>query len=319
VGVVYKRKVRFCTTCHRRLDTTAARLACGTAGHVVEIREQRVWWIRYAVNGRCHTESSFSQDRQVAENLLQARERGSAVVEPTPAAAPSAPPLVTGGLLFDESADDLILDYMMNRKRSLGTLKGRINLHLRPVFGGLRQGIIDARRLTNVRDDAWLALLSLPPRATANVEGLRRVLHAVRTECLAADEAVLVTAATDPVATAWQKIVGIGPVLALTIRAEVGDIRRFPTAAHLASYAGLVPRVEASAGRVYHGSITRRGSPWLRWALVEVAMHAHRRQDRTGRWVRRLAVRKGALTARVAAARRICVDVFERWPAGAHV
>src|SRR5215467_12085044 len=41
----------------------------------------------------------------------------------------------------------------------------------------LRQGIVDARRLTNVRDDAWLALLTLPPRATANVEGLRRVLH----------------------------------------------------------------------------------------------------------------------------------------------
>jgi transposase len=48
-----------------------------------------------------------------------------------------------------------------------------------------------------------------------------------------------------------QQIPGLGPVLALTIRAEVGDLRRFPTPGHLASYAGLVPRVDASAGRVH--------------------------------------------------------------------
>ena len=182
----------------------------------------------------------------------------------------------------------------------------------------LRQGVVDARRLTKVRDDTWLDTLTLPPRAKDSLEGLRRVLHVVRVESQAADEAVRAAAADDPVATALQHVVGIGPILAMTIRAEVGDIQRFPTAAHLASYAGLVPRIEASASRVYRGRITRQGSPWLRWALVEAAMHAHRREDRTGRWVRRLAVRKGALTARVAAARRLCVDVCARWPAGVH-
>jgi transposase len=182
----------------------------------------------------------------------------------------------------------------------------------------LRQGIVDARRLAKVRDDAWLDTLSLPPRAKDSLAGLRRVLHVVRAESVAADDAVRAAAASDPVATALQRVVGIGPLLAMTMRAEIGDIRRFPTAAKLASYAGLVPRIEASASRVHRGRITRQGSPWLRWALVEAAMHAHRREDRTGRWVRRLAVRKGALTARVAAARRLCVDVFARWPAGVH-
>ena len=89
-------------------------------------------------------------------------------------------------------------------------------------------------------------------------------------------------------------------------------MRRFPTPGHLASYAGLVPRVDASAGRYRYGRITRRGSPWLRWALIEAAMHGPRRQDATGRWVRRLAIRKGALKARVAARAQFVSQTFER-------
>lgn len=76
-----------------------------------------------------------------------------------------------------------------------------------------------------------------------------------------------------------------------------------------------MPRVEASAGHVRHGRITRRGSPWLRWALIEAAMHGTRRTDRIGRWGRRLVIRKGALKARVALARLLCDEVFMQWSA----
>ena len=113
---------------------------------------------------------------------------------------------------------------------------------------------------------------------------------------------------------ALDPLVGIGPVLALTIRAEVGDISRFRRGAELASYAGLVPRVERSADHGWSGRITRAGSPWLRWALVEAAMHAIRRTDRVGRWARRLTVRKGTFKARVALARVLCDDIVARWP-----
>lgn len=177
----------------------------------------------------------------------------------------------------------------------------------------LRHGIADARRLAKTRDDAWLETLALPPRAAAAVAGLRRVLTLVRTEAVTAEAAVRRVVATDPVADALQQCVGIGPVLALVIRAEIGDIARFPTPGHLASYAGLVPRVEASAGRARYGRITRRGSPWLRWALVEAAVHGTKRTDRIGRWGRRLAVRKGALKARVALARVLCEEIHRLW------
>jgi len=103
-------------------------------------------------------------------------------------------------------------------------------------------------------------------------------------------------------------------VLALTLRAEIGDITRFAGGPALASYAGLVPRVEASADRYWSGRITREGSPWLRFALVEIAVHAMRRQDALGRWARQLAIRKGAYKARVALARRLCDEVVAMWP-----
>ena len=108
---------------------------------------------------------------------------------------------------------------------------------------------------------------------------------------------------------------GFGPVFSLTVRAEIGTITRFPDGPHLASYAGLVPRVERSGGRSWTGRITKTGSPWLRWTLIEAAIHNFRRQDEFGRRARRLAVRKGLLKARVAVARALCDEIIVTWRA----
>lgn len=40
MGTVYRRQVKFCATCHRRLDKTADRQACEAGGHSIEVREQ---------------------------------------------------------------------------------------------------------------------------------------------------------------------------------------------------------------------------------------------------------------------------------------
>lgn len=196
-------------------------------------------------------------------------------------------------------------------RQTLVQTRTRLLQRLRAIL--LRQGIVEAQRL--VRRDAVLDSLVLPPRAAASLAHLRQVLAAVRAQLAVVEHEVQTLAAHDPHASRLQQIPGIGPVLALLIRAEIGDISRFPTPGHLASYAGLVPRVEASAGRYRYGRITKRGSPWLRWALVEAAIQAPRRQDAVGRWARRLAIRKGALKARVASARSLCDEVFAVWTA----
>lgn len=161
---------------------------------------------------------------------------------------------------------------------------------------------------------AWLAQVPLRPDAERQLRRLERLYRAVHADARAADTDVKQRATSDAVANALATLTGIGPVLALTLRAEIGDITRFSGGPALASYAGLVPRVDRSAEHVYHGRITREGSPWLRWALVEAALHAIKRRDATGRWARRLAVRKGIYKARVALARVLCNEVVATWP-----
>lgn len=68
-----------------------------------------------------------------------------------------------------------------------------------------------------------------------------------------------------------QSIPGIGWLTAATIVAWVGDISRFPTARHLAAYAGLVPSVRQSGTTNHLGHITKEGAPALRSALVQGA------------------------------------------------
>lgn len=72
---------------------------------------------------------------------------------------------------------------------------------------------------------------------------------------------------------------GVGEILGATIHLEIGDVSRFPTAAHLASYAGLVPTIHASGGKSHHGPTSRQANHYLRWAFVEAAgcvlMHRH--------------------------------------------
>jgi transposase len=171
-------------------------------------------------------------------------------------------------------------------------------------------------RLYSPQSLAWLAEVHLAPAAECALRRLERVLRVVHAEACAADAAVKTRAAADPIAVALDTMVGIGPVRALTLRAEIGDIARFRRGAQLASYAGLVPAVEWSADRRYTGRITRAGSPWLRYVLVEAATSALRRPDATGRWARRLAVHKGVNKARVALARVLCDEIVAQWPRG---
>lgn len=161
---------------------------------------------------------------------------------------------------------------------------------------------------------AWLDAQQLPPEADCTLRRLVRLFRAVHKDAQLATGEVKAAAIADPIARALDAMTGIGPVLGLTLRAEIGDIGRFASGGALACYAGVVPRVDWSADRRHHGRITRQGSPWLRWALVEAARHAIKRTDGTGRWARRLAIRKGIAKARVALARVLCEEIVAVWP-----
>ena len=64
---------------------------------------------------------------------------------------------------------------------------------------------------------------------------------------------------------------GVGPLTAIGVLAEVGDIRRFKGIDRLSAYVGLVPAVHSSGGRTYTKGLTRRSKALLRSYLVEAA------------------------------------------------
>lgn len=62
---------------------------------------------------------------------------------------------------------------------------------------------------------------------------------------------------------------GVGPILSAVIALEIGDIARFATAPHLASYAGLVPQARESAGKKRQGKCPADCNTYLKWAFIE--------------------------------------------------
>jgi transposase len=101
------------------------------------------------------------------------------------------------------------------------------------------------------------------------------------------------------------QIRGVGRYTAMLIIAEIGEVKRFPTAKHLCQWAGLTPTVRSSDGKARLGHISRQGSTILRWALTEAAQHTPTGGGPLRTKYERIAKRRGSKIAKVAIAREI--------------
>jgi transposase len=106
--------------------------------------------------------------------------------------------------------------------------------------------------------------------------------------------------------------VGVGPAIAVSLSAEIGDISRFPGSKQLVAYAGLDPRVRQS-GTVLHRNtrLTKRGSAELRHSLFLAANIARQHDPELRAYYQKKRAEGRTYTeATVATARKVCYRVF---------
>jgi transposase len=151
------------------------------------------------------------------------------------------------------------------------------------------------------RDVAGKARRQLAADYIDDITALDRKLKALKTRIT---DAVAATGSTLP------EIVGVGPVTAAAILGEVGNVTRFPSNDHFASYTGTAP-IEVSSGEVVRHRLSRAGNRRLNHSLHIIALAQKRYDDRGGGYyARKLAAGKGSKGALRCLKRRISDAVY---------
>ena len=106
---------------------------------------------------------------------------------------------------------------------------------------------------------------------------------------------------------------GIGWIIGFTIACELGDISRFSSPVKLTGYTGLCPRVSQSGDMDRRGPLSKHGPKYLRWGLMEAAIHAAGHpiyKDRYQRIKRRVGRQRGAKVAQIDLARKLSEAIW---------
>ena len=138
-------------------------------------------------------------------------------------------------------------------------------------------GLVQAPALFCKAGRRWLSEQELPEASRQRVEINLRVIDGLDGEIQGVSKTMRARFAGDERVRRLMPIPGIGLFSAATVVGEIWDVKRFPSPRQLASWAGLTPK-EHSSGEHHHlGHISKQGSRWVRWVLVEAAtMHAMR-------------------------------------------
>jgi transposase len=174
-----------------------------------------------------------------------------------------------------------------------------------------QQGLrFEGTDLFGCKGRVWLAKVEMPAGTRSAVKVHLKLIDEY-TRQIAGQDRRLERLRKQDVRAQWlETIPGIGKYSSLLLLAEIGDIRRFANKRALSHYSGLIPWMRESADRHRSGGITKVGSPWLRWILVEAAQTAIRSAPEVHAWFARLAQRKHKHTAVVAVARKLLVAVW---------
>jgi transposase len=150
----------------------------------------------------------------------------------------------------------------------------------------------------------WLTGLELPPVSRLVIDDCLSIIDGLQLVIDRLDVQVHDHARGDPRVKVLTQLPGVGEFTAVVMLAEIGDVSRFASARKLASWAGLTPTVRGSDTHVRHGHISKQGSVWLRWILIEAAQTAKRNPEFAESY-RAMSRRRGKKIATIAVARKL--------------
>jgi transposase len=151
----------------------------------------------------------------------------------------------------------------------------------------------------------WLEAVELDALGRTIVAAELRLLDATEAEIAGLTQGLAEDGYAEARVRLLMTLPGVDLAVAQTLLAALGDITRFRTPDHAASYLGLVPSTRQSAERCYHGPITKRGRSQARWMLVQAAQHLGPHPGPLGVFFRKLAQKKNRNVAVVATARKL--------------
>jgi transposase len=174
----------------------------------------------------------------------------------------------------------------------------------------LGQGVQRKRKLWTAVGRAELEKLELLPYAALRRQRLLATLDQLEAEIAALHRQVEEEVRRRPEALRLMSHPGVGPVTALAMVLTLGPAERFQNGRQVGSYFGLIPSEHSSGGRQRLGHISKQGSSFLRFLLVEAGQSAVRYDAELGRFYRRLAARKHRALAKVAVARKLATRLY---------
>jgi transposase len=167
-------------------------------------------------------------------------------------------------------------------------------------------GVPQHRNLLTVASRQWLAELDVSPVAREQLEISLHIIDSIDQRLTPFDRELRQIARKQPGCRRLiDEIFGVGELTAVTIVAELGDVRRFQNSRDVVRYGGMDITVHQSDTRRSPGHLSRQGPPALRWALYEAAQRARFPASPDRPYYEQLAARIGGNRACLALARKL--------------
>jgi len=184
------------------------------------------------------------------------------------------------------------------RTQLVNSTRGYLRTRLIRVRGGTTESFAARVRVRLERDPGGLP---------DYIESILVAVEALSVQIAAADQVLAKLAKRDGRCQRLMSVPGVGPVTSMRFVAAIDDVSRFEHAHALEAYVGLTPGQNSSGSVKRRTSITKAGSPRLRWALVQASwcFWRTRPQDPMVLWARQVAERRGKKIAIVALARKL--------------